>query len=154
MIRRKAHEVVVGDTHAGYGRIVDIKEGTVGPHTQYTFKHLDGGVSRYLSNEPVTLEEHNPDGPTALDRIMAGGRTQPLTPVEVAFFGRPDHMVKPHGGDRVALGEEPDIRVSPPVRERLRKVLMHDARFNGTYGNGIGYSEFIARALDALDCEG
>lgn len=91
---------------------------------------------------------------TAAERIMRGGRTQPLTPVEEAFFGRPDHMVKPLGCQRTDLGETPDIRVHPQTRERLRKVLMHDARFNGTYGNGIGYSEFIDRALDALDCEG
>lgn len=90
---------------------------------------------------------------------MRDGRTQPLTPVERAFFGRPDHMVKPRPDDTAVLeGEERNPRVPmevhPATRARLAKVLALDARFNGTYGNGIGYSEFINRALDALGCEG
>lgn len=125
------------------------------------------------------------DKTTAAERIMRD-RTQPLTAVEKAFFGRPDHMVKPASAGRVPLGDAVsagavrellnktcysneeveqglqfvrdrsvnlDIKVEPAVRERLRKVLMNDARFNGAHGNGIGYSEFITRALDALNCE-
>lgn len=98
------------------------------------------------------------DRTTAAERIMREGRTQPLTPVERAFFGRPDHMVKPRPDDAAAsAGGERNprvpIEIHPATRERLRKVLMHDDRFNGRYGNGMGYSEFINRALDALDCE-
>lgn len=92
---------------------------------------------------------------TAAERIMRGGRTQPLTPVERAFFGRPDHMVKPRpSNEAVAVGyPRVPINIHPATQERLRKVLMHDERFNGRYDNAIGYSEFINRALDALDCE-
>jgi hypothetical protein len=81
---------------------------------------------------------------TAAERLFDRGRTQPLTPVEQAFFRCPDHMVKPPSGAR-----EP-INIHPATRERLRKALMHDSRFNGEHGNGIGYTEFINRALDAL----
>lgn len=85
---------------------------------------------------------------TAAHRLFKGGRTQPLTPVEAAFFGQPDGMVNPQGSVRV------HVEIHPAVRERLRKVLLHDERFNGAHGNSIGYSEFISRALDALGCEG
>jgi hypothetical protein len=89
------------------------------------------------------------DKTTAAERIMRSGRTQPLTPVEKAFFGVPDHMCK-HGGtvDRVAA-----LKIDPAVANRLRKVLVHDERFNGKHGNDIGYTEFVTRALDALGCE-
>lgn len=73
---------------------------------------------------------------TAAERIMRD-RTQPLTPVERAFFSIPDHMVKPHGYDR-----EVGLMLAPAVAERFRRVLVHDSRFNGKYGNGIGHSEF------------
>lgn len=86
---------------------------------------------------------------TALDRIIErSNRTQPFTPVERAFFGVSDTMAKPNTTIRRPM------QIDSYVLKRLNTVLTHDDRFNGTYGNGIGFSEFITRALDALECEG
>jgi hypothetical protein len=86
---------------------------------------------------------------TQAERIMRD-RTQPLTPVEEAFFGVPDHMAKPPSdGLRAALTDRSPINHHPAVKKRLNTVLNHDPRFRG-----IGYSEFITRALDALGAEG
>lgn len=81
---------------------------------------------------------------TALDRIIEGG-------------GKVDHEHRPFFEVSDALAKPPSriresIQIDPYVANRLRKVLMFDERFNGRYGNGMGYSEFITRALDMLDC--
>jgi hypothetical protein len=109
--------------------------------------HYGGGWTRHSPDEDVKVTAR---ADTAAARLFSNGRTQPLTAVEEAFFGRPDHMVRVSMKERESIAS---INIEIRTRERLRKVLMHDNRFNSTNGNAIGYTEFINRALDALECE-